>query len=148
MGIEPECHRPEIPHHATRFFGTAKSYGDIGFATAERNALPLRGERKTDIRVLRAEVGHPFSQEMRDQNRWCTEHDPADKRSVGGSGHPRYTLSSSVHLDGALEHLLADAGQPAGSWQAINEADVQVGLEPGKPATDRGVIYLQVAGGT
>ena len=126
MCIEPERHRPEFSHHAARFFGTGKSHGDIGLATAERYALPLCRERKPDVRVFRAEVGQPFSQEMRDQNWRCAEYDPADKRSVGGSGHPRDTLSPGVHLNGAVEHLFADAGQPAGSW-----AGDQPGERPG-----------------
>jgi hypothetical protein len=67
---------------------------------------------------------------------------------VGSSGHPRDTLSFSVHLNGVLEYLFADAGQSTGSWQAINQADIQVSFKPGKPATDRGVIHLQAAGGT
>ncbi|MBN9322138.1 MAG: hypothetical protein J0H24_08755, partial [Delftia acidovorans] len=48
-----------------RFFGTGKSHGDVGLATAERDALSLCRERKPDVRIFRAEVGQPFSQGQR-----------------------------------------------------------------------------------
>jgi len=95
-----------------------------GFATAERNLLPLSGQRKPDVRIFEAEPCQVLGEEMRNQNGRCAEREPTDKRSVGGLRQSGDAISRSLHLKGPLEHLLADRGEAAGAWQAIHKPHV------------------------
>jgi hypothetical protein len=64
--IEAEGHCADLARHAARFIRPRKPHRNVGFAAAERNLLPLGGERKPDIRILGSEARQLLGEKMRD----------------------------------------------------------------------------------
>lgn len=147
MCIETEGHCPDLARYAARFIRPHEPHGDVGFAPAQRNLLSLRGERKPEVGIVRAEARQLLGEKMRDQNWRCAERDPADKWSMGGLRQAGDAMGSSLHFNGPLEHLPSNRGEAAGSWQTIDKPHVKRGLKGSKPPADRRMVHSQAASG-